>query len=210
MGNSITRHPLADYWWSDKRGMAATDQSKDYVHVAASELQAYGPARLKATADAAINFYAFNYSIWETQSNDRAETYPTLDKYLTKATNIDCIVLQLGENVYDTSTYENDYKALIAHIKEKAPKARIITVGDFWADLTKDTIKSNVAKESGVTYIDLSKIQDQPSYEAGMGTMVEGDDGKEHEIQHTGVASHPGDKGMRWIGKKLAEAIIGG
>ena len=32
VGNSITRHPLASYWWSKNRGMAATSLDKDYVH----------------------------------------------------------------------------------------------------------------------------------------------------------------------------------
>ena len=29
VGNSITRHPLASYWWSKNRGMAATSPDKD-------------------------------------------------------------------------------------------------------------------------------------------------------------------------------------
>ena len=32
IGNSITRHEITSYWWSDGRGMAATSQETDYVH----------------------------------------------------------------------------------------------------------------------------------------------------------------------------------
>lgn len=32
IGNSITRHEITSYWWSDGRGMAATSQNTDYVH----------------------------------------------------------------------------------------------------------------------------------------------------------------------------------
>ena len=96
---------------------------------------------------------------------------------------------------------------MIQHIKEEAPFAQIITVGDFWADDTKDAVKKSVAEEAGVTYVDLSEIQDNPNYEAGMGTIVEGDDGKEHKIEHSGVAKHPGDTGMKWIAKKIVDVV---
>lgn len=52
-----------------------------------------------------------------------------------------------------------------ATIKEEAPNAQIITVGDFWADDTKDAVKKSAAEEAGITYVDLSEIQDNPNYE---------------------------------------------
>lgn len=204
VGNSITRHPLADYWWSNERGMASSTTGKDYVHLTETALS----SRMGGTK---VNGYALNFAIWETQINDRSETYPVLDKYFQKGSYLDCVVVQLGENVNDASgvnsTYRNDYKNLIEHIKEKAPKAQIITVGDFWADTSKDSIKEEVAKEENVTYLDLSTIQGDKEYEAGMGTLVDGDDGKKHRINHLGVANHPGDKGMKWIAKKIVKAI---
>lgn len=158
-----------------------------------------------------INGYAFTYYGWESQSNDREETYPLLDKYFKNGEYLDCVVIQLGENVTDAgnenSTYEKDYKKLIEHIKKEAPNAKIVTIGDFWADATKDAVKSKVADQENVAYVDLSEIQGDPDYEAGMGTMVEGDDGQKHKIEYSGVATHPGDKGMKYIANKVVEAI---
>lgn len=189
--------------------MAVTSLKTDYVHqteaLLADKLEQLKPG------EKAVNRYAFNYSVWETNSHDRAQTYPVMDKYMTQGKALDVVVLQLGENVSDDdadgSTYENDYAELIQHIKEDAPNAQIITVGDFWADDTKDAVKKAAAEEAGVTYADLSEIQDDPNYEAGMGAMVEGDDGKEHEIVHSGVAKHPGDTGMKWIAEKIVRVI---
>lgn len=130
---------------------------------------------------------------------------------MTEGADPDVVVLQLDENVSDASadgsSCENDYAELIKHVKEKAPNAQIITVGDFWADATKDAVKKSAAEETGVTYVDLSEIQDNPNYEAGMGTMVEGDDDKEYEIEHSRVAKHPGDTGMKWIAKKIVDVV---
>ena len=209
IGNSITRHDITSYWWSDKRGMAATSLKTDYVHQTETFL-ADKLEELKPGAEA-VNGYAFNYSVWETNSHDRAQTYPVMDKYMTQGKSLDVVVLQLGENVSDDdadgSTYESDYAGLIQHIKEEAPNSLIITVGDFWSDKTKDAVKKSAAEKAGATYVDLAEIQDSPEYQAGMGTMVEGDDGDEHEIKHAGVAKHPGDAGMKWIAEKIVEAV---
>ena len=208
VGNSITRHEITSYWWSDGHGMAATSQDTDYVHQTEA-LLTDKLEQLKPGAKA-VNGYAFNYSVWETNSHDRAQTYPIMDKYITKGDALDVVVLQLGENVPDdayASTYKSDYAELIQHINEEAPNARIITVGDFWSDETKDAVKKSAAEKAGVTYVDLAEIQDDPDYQAGMGTMVEGDDGEKHEIKHAGVAKHPGDAGMKWIAEKIVEAV---
>jgi hypothetical protein len=126
IGNSITRHGITSYWWSDGRGMAATSQETDYVHQTES-LLADKLEELKPGAKG-INGYAFNYSVWETNAHDRAQTYPVMDKYMTEGGELDVVVLQLGENVSDASadgsTYESDYAELIQHIKEEAPNAR--------------------------------------------------------------------------------------
>lgn len=60
--------------------------------------------------------------------------------------------------------------------------ARVLTVGDFWKDDTKDVVKKSVVDKSGVMYVDLAEIQDEPRCEAGLGTMAEGDDSQRPEI----------------------------
>lgn len=147
VGNSITRHEKSSYWWSEERSMASTSLEKDYVHLLTSDLKDY-VYMLKSNAEKGINSYAFNFSIWERQAYDREETYSSLDPCLQNGKALDCVVIQLGENmIYDEdSTFSSDYSSLISHIKSKAPYALIITVGDFWADKNKDQIKKKLLR----------------------------------------------------------------
>lgn len=113
--------------------MAAISQDTEYVHqtekLLSDKLHGFNPGA------ETVNGYAFNYSLWETNAHDLAQTYPVMDKYMTESKELDAVVLQLGENVSNTNTdgitYESDYAELIQHIKEEAPNAQIITVGDF-------------------------------------------------------------------------------
>lgn len=86
LGNYITRHLYANYWWSDDRGMASTSTDTDFVHVAANIMS--------EKQDLLVNEYSYNYATWETQSYDRAETYPMIDKYLNAS--LDVVVNTVG------------------------------------------------------------------------------------------------------------------
>jgi hypothetical protein len=197
IGNSITYHDAMSYWWNQGVGMAASTQEKDYVHVLSGLLK---DGMDKEVVSANMNFYD-----WEAQSYDRSETLSTLDSYLS--TNLDLVTIQLGENSNDTSTLEKDYEDLINYVKAKAPNAEAAVIGEFWKDEEKDADKKQACEVTGVTFVDLSSMWDDKAYEAGMGTTVYGSDGEAHTIEHDGVASHPGDKGMQKIAELTYEAV---
>lgn len=52
-----------------------------------------------------------------------------------------------------------------------------------------------------------AEIKDKEKYQCGIGTMVKGDDGAKHIVEHDGVAGHPGDRGMEYIANKVIEAL---
>ena len=194
IGNSITIHPKADYWWNEI-GMAATTADKDYFHIVESYLK---------EQHTEFTGYAYNYFEWEAQANDRSETFSLLDGYLSKDINL--ITLQLSENVTELSTFSEDYTNMIKHIKEECPSAKIIMIDDFWDD-NKSTIKREIANENGLAFADLSEIRNKSEYQCGIGTVVYGDDGEAHIVEHDGVAIHPNDKAMQYIADKVIEAI---
>ena len=193
IGNSITIHPYADYWWDDDRGMAASTDDKDYVHL------------IGATLPDPSKVYAYNFYTWEVQSADRAETLSLLDGYLSD--KLDLVTIQLSENASDLTTFETDYEELIQYIKVGAPNAQIIVIDDFWDSGDKSLMKKVASERENVDFVSLEEIKGKPKYQAGIGTVVYDKDGNEHTIEHDGVASHPGDKGMSYIAEVVENVI---
>ena len=195
IGNSITKHGFADYWWNEC-GMAATTAENDYYHIVVNHLE-------ESKGD--VNSYALNFSTWETLYTDRAETLEILDYYLDES--IDLITVQLGENAANLETFETDFEYMINHIKEAASSAEVLVIGDFWENENRDELKKQAAENCGVKYISLNEIKENKEYECGLGTVVYGDDGEPHTVEHSGVAAHPSDKGMKYIADRIIENI---
>lgn len=195
IGNSITIHGKADYWW-DERGMAASEKEKDYVHLIADYLKnQFGD----------VCFYATNFFTWEIQSYDRAETLKEIYPYLND--KLDLVTIQLGENVTEFSTYENDYITLINYIKGEAPQAQILVIDEFWEDDYKTTFKKNACEITGVDFVSLEDIKGNDEYMCGLGTTVYDSDGNTHIVKHKGVAIHPNDAGMKIIAERVISFI---
>ena len=195
IGNSITIHSITSFWWNEV-GMAASDEDHDYYHLVLKYLE---------SKEDNVMGVPYNFSVWETQSHDRDETLEYLDHYLSP--DLDLITVQLAENASDLATYQEDYVSLLEHIKDKAPNARILVVGDFWSRDNRDELKQNAVLEAQVEYISLEGITDNKDYYCGLGTSVYDKDGNEHIVEHSGVANHPGDNGMQAIAERIIEAL---
>lgn len=201
LGNSITKHGICSYWF-DEVGMAATSERNDYFHLVCNDLQKITKGE-QYNAD--LKAYAYNFSAWENQVNDRTETLDALNGILDE--KIDLITIQLGENVNSFETLEEDYEELLVYIKGKCPNTEIIVVGNFWNAPECENIKTTVTKKLLIDYVDLTEIWDNDEYMAGMGTIVYDADGKMHMIEHEGVAKHPNDKGMKYIADSIVNII---
>ncbi|GAB3988170.1 hypothetical protein GCM10028807_10240 [Spirosoma daeguense] len=189
IGNSITRHGLAAYWWGNW-GMAASTREHDFVHVLVGLLR---------QQNSSMNFSVLQAANWERNHENFA-----LSAYDTAfARSPDLVIIRLGENVQDVANYEKSYLNLLTYIQQKVPTATLVTTGNFWANEAKDLAMAKAAKAVQVLFIPLFQL-DIKENKSSIGAIVKGDDGSEHSIDHTGVANHPGDLGM----KRIAETIF--
>ena len=195
IGNSITKHDITSYWWNEI-GMAASDADHDYFHRVLKKLEEMHGNVMGV----ACNLYG-----WEVQSHDRDEALSLLDKYLSP--ELDLIIVQLGENASDLTTFQSDYLSLLNYIKAKAPNARILVISDFWYNSNRNELKENAAREAGAEYVSLDGITSHEEYYCGLGATVYDRDGNAYIVEHNGVAMHPGDEGMQAIANRIIAVL---
>ena len=187
IGNSLT---LITSWG---RGIWSTKPDNDYFNLVKKSLESkYGD----------VVAYPYNFASWERLSN-RAEALDLIDPYLSD--DLDLVTIQLGENATDLSTYEEDLENLINYVKDKAPKAKIVIIGDWWST-ERNNYRKEAAQNTNVLFADLSDVIGDSSYQSKTGTVCYMSDGKTIEVPE-GAAAHPGDKGMKYIANKVIEAI---
>lgn len=176
--------------------MAASKPEKDYFHLVDNFLtELHGN----------ICSMPYNFTKWEIMDTDRAETLELIDCYLNPYLNL--VTVQLGENVSELETFEEDFEFLLEHIQNICCKAQIIVIGDVWKNSQRDKTKRLVAERCNVDFTVISEIWDKEEYQCGLETIVYGDDGQSHTVRHKGASLHPGDKGMEYIAEKV-EALL--
>ncbi len=137
IGNSLT---LIKDWG---RGICATEMENDYFGLV--------KAAVEKRKEQPVVAYRYNFAAWE-RSYDRNACLRLLNPYLDAS--LDLVTIQLGENVRDISTFENDLVSLIQYVRERAPKAQIVVVGDFW-DANRNELRRKAAMRSGCEFADL-------------------------------------------------------
>lgn len=191
IGNSVTCNELSDFWWNTG-GMAASSPSKDYVHLITEWIKSQsGKSVSMQTADA---------KRWETAS-DRNSQLSYYDAYVGSSTNL--ITIQIGENITENKqSLAQDFLVLFQHLKEKAPNAQILVIGELlWPSADIEAAKQSACNQLGITFIDASEFLNgyESTYRASMNSLVLGDDGGQHAINYDIVAAHPNDAGMACI-----------
>ena len=187
IGNSLTLIPS----WG--RGICSTRPDNDYFHLIVKHLE---------NQHGTVVAYPYNMSPWE-RSNDRDACLDLIDVYLSD--KLDLVTIQLGENVTDQTTYEKDLEKLIAYVRQKAPKAQIIIIGDFW-DKKKNVQRQQAAQNTNCSFVDLSEIMNNKDYQSNEGQECLLPDGSTIQVSHA-AATHPGDNGMKYIAEEVIAAI---
>ena len=187
-GNSITRHGVKeDIGWFNDFGMAASSIDKDYVHIIAKRV---------SEIDSDATFCIAQCASWERGFWDDA-VYEKFE--IAKDFAPDILIFRLGENVQAADFEKYDFKEgmrkLLKYLTLKNPDAKIIFTTNFWIKVKIDEAIIEVAKEYGKVAHDLGLLGENPEMKAiGL-------------FEHSGVAAHPGDKGMEAIADVIWEEL---
>lgn len=192
LGNSITLHGLAPtIGWTGNWGMAASAEDKDYVHVLLSHIEKAtgGKPEMKVR-----NIAKFERNLTAYRLPDELKE--------ELAFEADIIVIALGENAASPKTdeakaeFDAAFTNLFAELK-KHGQPTIFVRSQFWQDAAKDRLMKKTCEAVGGTFIDISHLGIKETNYAR----------SERQIEHAGVAGHPGDKGMQALADALWQAI---
>lgn len=202
LGNSITLHgPKPDIDWSGNWGMAATAQSKDYIHRLTTAINATTGGSLTVSpvgGGGADNIVSIADSLERGYSS---YTNSQLQTQINYHANI--VVLQFGENIdmgsFDGVTFKSRLETLVSGLKTSS-NPNIFMTGEILAsNSVVDAIKQQVCGEDPMhrVFVDMSAFRADPTNRASSEGM----------FSDPGVQWHPGDKGMQFIAGTLYAAM---
>ncbi len=193
VGNSILNHgPSESIGWSGSWGMAASSADRDYYHLLQSKVADAGYTHVSWSS---VGVATFERAIdkrldYDYASEIASQLAPSVDK-----AKPDVVIFQIGENVnqaHTTDSYENALTRLAAYCKKVNPDVEVIFCKPFWGGSSKCAGAQNAALHLKYTYADLSRFNTDENKAIGL-------------FEHSGVAIHPGDKGM----ENIADEIFG-
>lgn len=179
LGNSITYSPAnPTIGWNGNWGMAASALDSDFVHILTKRLK---------SSNAASDLMSKNIAAFET-SFDTYDIPANLQTY--RDFKPDLLILRIGENVTrkdDSVLFAQKYVELLNYFKAGNPNVKILAVGSVWPERGM----SDRVLQKNSEYVSLAAMHTELSYFAfGLFT-------------NPGVASHPANKGMRFMADKI-------
>lgn len=197
LGNSITCCP------PKYRGLSASTQEKDFVHLLAKSIEATTGGMLQLDTISAANKNADgSHSAGNANIVNIADifercyaTYPSSNRLQNQiAWKPDIVVLQFGENVppktFDAVAFKNSLRTLLNDLKAGSNPEIFLTGHIIGSNGPIDSIKQEICKEdpSHRTFVDLSAVFRNP--------------------ENIGEYNHPSDKGMAAIANAVFRCMV--
>ena len=183
LGNSITRHGiLHEIGWHNDWGMAASKKEKDYVHILINKI-------LEKVPNA--SFCIGQVADWERLYKEGEKVYGQYEN--ARDFGADIIICRFIENVnqseFDSEIFKKELDKLLRFFDPENESKVILTSG-FWHHIG-DKVIEEYAKEKNLPFVLLNDLEDD---ESNMAIGL---------FEHSGVAHHPGDKGMKNIAERI-------
>lgn len=188
VGNSITRHGVKrDIGWENDWGMAASAMEKDYVHLVVKSV-------LKKDPNA--SFCVLQAAQWETNCYHGETLFPLFKP--ARDFCADILIMRVAENcpraLYNCEQFQKEYGKLISYLDLSGKAQKVITTS-FWKRNEDEAIRL-FAKSHGYPVVELGDLGEEDAMKA-IG-----------RFEHTGVANHPGDLGMKIIAERISNAFL--
>ncbi len=187
VGNSMTLHgKKADIGWNNEWGMAASSKENDYVHILMRKID-------EVISDS--RYCICQVAEWERDYKNGEEKHSLYEN--ASNFNADIIVMRFIENCPKTDFNSAVFKTeldLFLRFLNKSGNAKIILTTGFWRHPADKTIME-YAKEKGLPCVELGDLGERDEMKA-MGLF-----------EHTGVANHPGDLGMKNLAERIFEEV---
>ncbi len=191
VGHSLTRHaPSPQIGWTRDCGMAASSIEKDYVHLLWNKLKKRNPKMPLCIAKGA--FFERNF----TNADE------ILPKHYKPARDFNAkyIVIAIGDNVSQKMAQEHDFityfEKLVKYVNPKG-KAKLIIATCYYPHAEMNKKLKDFAARNNIKIVDIGWIQADKSMSA------------QGLFEHSGVAGHPGDKGMAVLADVYYKALTG-
>lgn len=192
-GNSILLHrPLPTIGWTNCWGMAASSREKDFAHLLLKDMA----AKKGSKPD-----YRMRGLYWF--ETDFANFKIKEELGMDIAYKPDYVVIAIGENVKNLKSeaeqklYRQRLVELAEAFKANGNAPRIVFRSPFWENPLKARLTREAAEQTGSLYVDAGYIgKDKSNLAIGL-------------FAHTGVANHPGDKGMRALADLILPVLLG-
>ncbi len=200
LGNSVTCNDVEEGHWWGSWGMASSSEDKDYIHLVSRWLGGQTPKSVTTTV--------LDLKKWEV-AQDRNAILKDYEGYFNEHT--DLVTIQTGENITSfKETLGGDYASLVKLIKEKAPNAQILMLGEvLWPSEDIEAAKRGACNAYGVPFVEMTDFLNgyDAFYRSAIGAVVSGADGGSHTITDEVVAAHPNDEGMACIAQLVINHI---
>ena len=184
-------------------GMAASNSSEDYYTYVNDYVRSQG-------IDLVAN--KISGTTFEGCTTIDAQNQWFNDTLINSLNNdLDMVIIQLGDNVNTAeklAVFAFGAKNLVKFIREHAPNARVVWVGEWYSNAEKQMYIANACSAYGAVFVDISSLPSVSGNTANIGDVITFDDGTTTTIENSGVASHPSSQGMRAIADRIIETLF--
>lgn len=198
MGNSLLLGINQGTHGTERFGMCASSSKADFFGLTKQAILAKNP-------DATFTKLHVGALETGTKESDFTSYMTTNDTYFES--DLDLIVLQIGDNLNTTEridNFVNIFPELIKQLETKSPNARVVMAATYFGNVVQP-IMSNLAYKYGVEIVPLGDLNTLDN-RATKGMTITFDDGTTTTADDSWI-THPGDNGHKLIAERIIKQL---